>query len=230
MAGSPSIRMRKRNGNIKLGAEQEYNWQEFMGRWSRDMLASKGFADDLAVLRSEYPGQYTDDVLGSGWLGYPPATDVEIEATEKRLGLTLPPSYRSFLKLSNGWRVIDQFINRLWPVEEIDWLATTDPETVEVWEDASRGGDILYESRYVGSTIQISDVEFSGTAVFLLNPKVDSPLGEWEAWFFSHWNPGATVYPSFWEMMQEQYKTFLYVEASESKQKQKQKQKSLFRH
>lgn len=181
------------------------------------MLASRHFADDLAMLRSEYPGQYTNEILASGWLGYPPATDAQIAATEKRLGLTLPPSYKSFLKVSNGWRAIDQFINRLWPVEEIDWLATTDPETVEVWEDASTGGDILYESKYIASTIQISDREYAGTAMYLLNPKVVSPTGEWEAWFFSHWNPGATIYPSFWEMMQAQYNTFLYVEASLSK-------------
>src|SRR6476661_5080065 len=202
MAGSPSIRMRKRNGSIEL-ASQEYNWQEFMARWSRDMLASRHFADRLGILRSEYPGEYTDEVIASGWLGYPPANDEQIEATEKRLGLTLPPSYKSFLKVSNGWRVIDQFINRLWPVEEIDWLASTDPESVAVWEDAPIGnGDILYESRYIASTIQISDVEYGGTAVYLLNPKVVSPSGEWEAWFFSHWNPGAAVYPSFWEIMQ----------------------------
>ncbi len=179
------------------------------------MQASRHFADRLDLLRSEYPDEYTDDVLASGWLGYLPATDMQIEATEKRLGLTLPPSYKSFLKVSNGWRAIDDFINRLWPVEEIDWLASTDPDNVAAWVEASAGqAEPLYESRHIASTLQISDIEYAGTAVLLLNPKVVNPSGEWEAWFMAHWVPGADTYPSFWEMMQERYSSFLYVEAS----------------
>jgi SMI1/KNR4 family protein SUKH-1 len=198
-----------------LAAEQEYNWQELMARWSRDMLASRYFAERLELLRSEYPGQYTDDVVASGWLGYPPATDTQIEATEKRLDLTLPPDYKAFLKVANGWRAIDQFINRVWPVEEIDWFSSTDPDYVAAWVEVPTGGEEpLYESRYIASTMQISDEEYGGTAVLLLNPKVVSPSGEWEAWFMSHWNPGANRYSSFWEMMQNLYSNFLYVEAS----------------
>jgi hypothetical protein len=198
-----------------LGAAQEYNWQEFMARWSRDMLASRHFADHLDILGSEYPDEYKDEVLASGWLGYPPATDMQIEATEKRLGLALPPSYTSFLKVSNGWRAIDDFINRLWPVEEINWLASTDPDYVTSWVEASAGqAEPLYESRYIASTLQISDIEYAGTAVLLLNPKVVNPSGEWEAWFMAHWVPGANTYPSFWEMMQQCHSSFIYVEAS----------------
>lgn len=42
-------------------------------------------------------------------------------------------------------------------------------------------------------------------AILLLNPQVITSEGEWEAWFFSNWGPGADRYPSFWELMQEQY-------------------------
>jgi cell wall assembly regulator SMI1 len=35
---------------------------------------------------------------------YPPATEKEIAASEKHYGLKFPPTYRSFLKLHNGWR------------------------------------------------------------------------------------------------------------------------------
>lgn len=37
-------------------------------------------------------------------LPYPPATDADIARHEKRLRCKLPPSYRAFLKLHNGWR------------------------------------------------------------------------------------------------------------------------------
>jgi len=42
-------------------------------------------------------------VVASGWLGFPGATEAETAAAEAHLGVTLPPSYRAFLRVSNGW-------------------------------------------------------------------------------------------------------------------------------
>jgi hypothetical protein len=36
-----------------------------------------------------------------------------------------------------------------------------------------------------------------------------TPDGEWEAWFFANWNPGANRYRSFREMMQAERANFL---------------------
>lgn len=47
------------------------------------------------------------------------------------------------------------------------------------------------------------------SAVYLLNPEVRTPSGEWEAWFFANWNPGACRYRSFWEMMQRECQSFI---------------------
>jgi hypothetical protein len=36
---------------------------------------------------------------------------------------------------------------------------------------------------------------------------VVTPDGEWEAWFFANWLPGANRYRSFWEMLQTEQDT-----------------------
>ena len=51
----------------------------------------------------------------------------------------------------------------------------------------------------------------SASAIYLLNPLVTGLDGEWEAWFFSNWNPTAVRYPSFQQMMQDERKRFLVV-------------------
>ena len=48
----------------------------------------------------------------------------------------------------------------------------------------------------------------SDSAIYLLNPKVVTPDGEWEAWFFANWLPGAARYRSFVELMQAEYRSF----------------------
>ena len=45
----------------------------------------------------------------------------------------------------------------------------------------------------------------------LLNPLAESSDGEWQAWFFSNWNPGAVRYRSFQQMIENERKRFLLV-------------------
>jgi len=47
------------------------------------------------------------------------------------------------------------------------------------------------------------------SAIYLLNPNVVTPEGEWEAWFFANWNPGAVRYRSFWDLMQSDLATII---------------------
>lgn len=55
--------------------------------------------------------------------------------------------------------------------------------------------------------MEISDL--GDSAIYLLNPLAISPEGEWEAWFFANWNPGAVRYRSFWELILAEYESFL---------------------
>jgi hypothetical protein len=60
-----------------------YDWLPFLKQWSTEILSSK------SNKRKRFPL----DVIDSGWLGYPGATDDQIASAEQRLGRSLPPSY-----------------------------------------------------------------------------------------------------------------------------------------
>ena len=56
--------------------------------------------------------------------------------------------------------------------------------------------DLVRMSReYLRTALEVNDV--GDAAVYLLNPEVVTPDGEWEAWFFANWLPGANGYRSF---------------------------------
>lgn len=143
----------------------------------------------------------------AGWCGLRPASEEEILAAEERLGVTLPPSYRSFLGFSNGWRPYNSVIERLLPVQEIEWLRTADPEGVAAFLEFYRA-DVLTDEEY----LDYADPDHSetlrkeyhpdclvvgmprwpspvGRERLLLNPKVISADGEWEAIFFAEGAP-----------------------------------------
>lgn len=53
---------------------------------------------------------------------------------------------------------------------------------------------------YLQAALQLGEV--SDGAVFLLNPEVQTSDGEWEAWIFANWFPGARRYPTFGHLME----------------------------
>ena len=182
-------------------------WRELMQTWSDDWL---GVADR----------RWPASVRRSLWLGYKPATDRQIAQAEKRLGIELPPSYKAFLRVSDGWRNTTPFVDKLLPIREVAWFAADHPS----WIDAY-GGDNLspelptreyfsygqeaslwFEPRHLRHTLQISAV--GDAEVVLLNPDAVTADGEWEAWFFANWQPSVTRYPSFAALMRRDYAVF----------------------
>ncbi len=197
-----------------------FNWSEFLKQWSQEILED-GQDQQLQNLDKDQQEQ---------WLGYPGATEEQILAVEARLGITLPPSYRAFLKASNGWKETTPFIKHLWSVDKIAWFAETHPEWFQQWlerYDNSPSSDIngtasqstitdeeyfVYGEEqdcrqirvnYLETALEISEV--NDAALYLLNPDVMTEDGEWEAWFLADWLPGADRYPSFRAMMQAEY-------------------------
>ncbi len=61
------------------------------------------------------------------------------------------------------------------------------------------GNTVNFDSKHLAHTLCLSELEDS--AVLLLNPMVVWPDGEWEAWFFANWLPGARRYRSFADWM-----------------------------
>lgn len=186
-------------------------WHALLIRWNRLLLADEEITHGLPL-----------ETIRAGWLGYEPATDESIRRAEQRLGTTLPPTYREFVRASNGWQWAGRFIARVRPVEEVEWFVSHNRDWAEmeievsnelepvaddeyfVYGDAQLRTSIRPE--YMLTALQVSDVTES--TVLLLNPAIQTPAGEWEAWFFAAWAAGADRYPSFWDMMESELEMY----------------------
>ena len=187
-----------------------FPWKDLLTRWSAEIIGSGDYEDEL-----------TPEVIASGWLGSRRASEDEIAAAEARLGVTFPPSYREFLHVSNGWRMTTGFVRRMRPVSEVQWFAAEEQETVDAWlsgagnypvsdEEYLVYGDTAVQpirAEYLQTALAVSDY---GDGIYLLNPQAVTPEGEWEAWFFAPWIPGADRYRSFWELMAAEHEHFLH--------------------
>jgi hypothetical protein len=187
-------------------------WEALLQQWSKEVLASE-HADTLPP-----------EVISSGWLGFPGATEEDIQEAENRLKAKLPPSYRQFLKVSNGWRIATPFIENVWPIKDVAWFKERHKDWIDAWQEGERAsshppvsdadyfvygpGQAEYNLRaeYLETALEISDE--GDSAIYLLNPKVVTASGEWEAWFFANWLPGARRYPSFLELMLAEFESF----------------------
>jgi HEAT repeat protein len=194
----------------EIAVMSRYPWKDLLTQWSEEIIESGEFEDELP-----------SEVATSGWLGYPAATEEEIAAAEERLGTAFPPSYREFLQITNGWRMTTGFIERLRPAAEVQWFSSEDQATIDAWISASGSdampdeeylvyGDEAFQplrAEYLQTALAVSDY---GDGIYLLNPQTVTPEGEWEAWFFAHWVPGADRYRSFWELMIAEHEHYLY--------------------
>ncbi|MFI7455625.1 SMI1/KNR4 family protein [Nonomuraea sp. NPDC049714] len=120
------------------------------------------------------------------WLGTTGASEAELAHREERLGMRLPPSYREFLGVSNGWDEESRSCLRLLSLAEISWVRDIAPY-LAVWGESV--GDMLCISEDVDGQI------------CLLNPHVVGPDGEWQAFDLAAWRPGEIEYCSFWDLM-----------------------------
>lgn len=184
-----------------------FPWKELLTEWNKELLEDVEFIESLPT-----------EVVASGWLGYPGATETEIAEAEARLGRRLPPSCREFFQLTNGWRKTP-FVGKVWSTREIDWFFVRNQQWIDsylskyadsssisdeayfVYGDAQRDPTIRVE--YLQNTLEISDK--GDSVIYLLNPQVITDEGEWEAWFFADWLPGAKRYRSFWDLMEGEY-------------------------
>jgi hypothetical protein len=160
----------------------QYAWKPFLKRWSSELLEDEEF-------RAEIPPEVTE----TGWLGSAPATDEQIAEVEARLGKPLPPSYREFLKVTNGGFAEQYFLDHLLSAENIEWLATSDPYWIA---DARKLEDRVKRTtqeigivpRYVANYVPPKELEAMlqiGVDVtgerYFLNPTMIDEDGEWQA-------------------------------------------------
>ncbi len=190
-----------------------FQWRELMARWSEDILNSR--------LASQMSYLITPAAVAARWLGYSGATEEQIAAAEARLGIRFPPSYRSFLGLSNGWSVLTYFTGQLWSTDRVAWFRERNQEWIAILtefgeEDMSDADYAIYgpgqntesmRTQYLRTALEISNPDYRDSHVYLLNPEIVTTEGEWEAWRLAA--ESCRRYRSFWEMMQAEYAQFL---------------------
>lgn len=158
--------------------------------------------------------------IGGEWPGSPALSEEHLLSVENRLKIKLPPSYRAFLLVSNGWRRASREVPVLRPVEKIEWFKKEHRDWVQAYVDPMQGmGALLpaeqdyfnyggekssdFEPKHLAHALCISEI--GDDAVLLLNPMVIWPDGEWEAWLFANWIPGAIRYRSFADWMRHEH-------------------------
>ncbi|GAA3952205.1 SMI1/KNR4 family protein [Streptomyces marokkonensis] len=181
--------------------ENRLNWQHFLSRWQDEWIPDEGEAEDMA------DGGVT---LAELTLAAPPATEAEVAAAEERLGIRLPPSYREFLKASNGWRTAGTAsIYQLGAVQEIDWFG--DPYAMtplyrRTLTDRSTEQEVLLAGMWERALRLETDSDMSHA---LLDPGDTDEDGEWALYVYKGWSgEPPDRYPSFSAYLEESYRDF----------------------
>lgn len=164
------------------------------------------------------------EVIESGWLGYEGASAEAIQKAETRLGITLPPSLRSFYAVTNGWRNVGCFIWEVLPLEKLGWIADLEANLWEMAvsteeENAHHERADLREYAYEdGTRVKRSLViaQDGDASTWLLDPLTVSTKGEWSGGRWSSWNPGMEwLTESFEQLFRDEYETYLRLRARE---------------
>lgn len=142
------------------------------------------------------------------WLGKPPATELQIVATEARLGRKLPDSYRSFLLVSNGFMNPGPFIGSLLAVEQVSWFSERNGELADVARASSSAYPGVVEGR-LESMLQVTSRPSSHDDFYMLDPLETSLDGEWRAYRYQQY--GLHAYRTFWDLMKKQLEVFRFL-------------------
>ena len=211
-----------------MATPDPFDWRTFLQRISCDLLA------DVAV-RAMLPGDVVA-ARWLGYEGASDNEIVVVLETKARRSAFRHP-YRSFLGESNGWRNCGgPFIYDLWPCSQVGWFQERNQAWIDAYVHPENNGikivwpagqeppeplpltdeeylvygdqqdSCRFRAEYLQTALEISDV--GDSAILLLNPKLVSSDGEWEAWLFANWAPGAHRYRSFRELMQGEHDSF----------------------
>ncbi|MER5349846.1 SMI1/KNR4 family protein [Kitasatospora sp. NPDC002551] len=172
-------------------SEQAFDWRSFLVRWSEEWAGA-----------CTGPGELRDgdeEAWRARRLGFAGAPAERVAAAQAELGCVLPPSYREFLAVSDGWRHAGGFVFRLAGTDGARWHRDADG-TSEYFEDDESAG--MWDR-----ALQL-DVESDLTRV-LLDPGDAGADGEWAVYCYASWRAAPPVrYPSFRAFMVAMYQEF----------------------
>ncbi|MFG2592015.1 SMI1/KNR4 family protein [Streptomyces sp. NPDC048438] len=178
---------------------ESFDWHTFLGRWQEEWVPRED-------------GDEEEDEDGQTLVsqGRPGADEAVIAAAERRLGRRLPPSYREFLAVSDGWHV-DQTagVYQLGGVADIDWFQDPfgmTPMYEESLGDHPRQEEVLLAGMWRRALRLETDSDMSYA---LLDPGDSDEDGEWALYLYKGWGGEyPDRYPSFRAYMEAMYRSF----------------------
>ncbi|MGW5849944.1 SMI1/KNR4 family protein [Streptomyces sp. NPDC055254] len=177
------------------------DWRPFLLRWSEEWSDSR--PDD------ETQGERDEAARRDRWLGFPPASEERIAAMEERLGRRMPPSYREFLEVSDGWQHAGGFIWLLAGTTDARWHNNESglADVFEEYLDDDAGPAERRDADIWRRGLQL-DVESDITHV-LLDPEDVDEDGEWAVYTWASWRASTPErYANFGEFMRGMYREF----------------------
>ncbi|WAL99308.1 SMI1/KNR4 family protein [Streptomyces sp. Je 1-369] len=178
-----------------------FDWQPFLrrwsGEWSDSALEDETWTAEEAAARRDR------------WLGFPPASEERIVAMEQRLGIRMPPSYREFLAVSDGWQHAGGFVTLLAGTAEARWHNDESglADMFEEYLDEDSGPDERRDAEIWRRGLQL-DVESDATYV-LLDPEDVDEDGEWAVYTWAGWRAAPPErFANFGEFMRDMHREF----------------------
>ncbi|MEE1810128.1 SMI1/KNR4 family protein [Streptomyces sp. BE133] len=178
-----------------------FDWRLFLLKWSGE------WADSLPD--GETRDEDDEVARRARWLGFPPASEERIAAMEERLGRRMPPSYRKFLKVSDGWRHAGGFVWLLAGTKEACWHNDESglADIFEEYLDEDAGPEERREADIWRRGLQL-DVESDITHV-LMDPEDVDEDGEWAVYTWASWRAAPPErHANFIEFMRDMYREF----------------------
>ncbi|MGX2998637.1 SMI1/KNR4 family protein [Streptomyces sp. JNUCC 64] len=179
---------------------EPFDWHGFLGRWQEEWVPRADEEDE--------DGEEGEPARGR--LGAPGADEAAISAAEERLGRRLPPSYREFLAVSDGWYVDEMAgIGRLGGVTDIDWFRDPygqAPQYEAYLDDAAGRAEVLLAGMWRRALRLETDSDMSHA---LLDPGDVDEDGEWALYVYRGWGGEFPHrHPSFRSYMEAAYRGF----------------------
>ncbi|MDQ1033981.1 hypothetical protein QFZ75_000397 [Streptomyces sp. V3I8] len=183
-----------------------FDWRPFLLSWSGE------WADSLSD--GDTRDQDDEAARQARWLGFSPASEERIVAMEKHLGRQVPPSYREFLKVSDGWRRAGGFVRLLAGTADARWHNNESglADMFEEYLDEDAGPEEQREVDIWRRGLQL-DVESDMTYV-LMDPEDVDENGEWAVYTWASWLAASPErHANFIEFMRDRHREFHSLEA-----------------
>ncbi|MGW6712594.1 SMI1/KNR4 family protein [Streptomyces globisporus] len=178
-----------------------FTWEPFLRDWSGEW--SDSLSDDGTHARED------ETARRDRWLGFPAAAEDRIAALEERLGRRMPPSYREFLAVSDGWRHAGGFITLLAGTGEARWHndASGLAAMFEEYLDEDPTPEELRDVAIWRRGLQL-DVESDAMSV-VLDPEDVDENGEWAVYTWASWRAEPPErFPDFATFMRAMHREF----------------------